>query len=55
MFWNQNVTTDRTIPNNKLGIIIRDSEKWTHLFMTITISGGISVIKVETEKILKYK
>jgi hypothetical protein len=29
ILWNQQVQTDRTIPNNKLGIIIRDNEKRT--------------------------
>ena len=55
MLWKQKVTTDRTIPNNRSGIINRDNEKWTYLFMTIAISGDINVIKIETEKILKYK
>ena len=27
ILWNQRVKTDRTIPNNKLDIIIRDNEK----------------------------
>ena len=29
IFWNQQVQTDRTIPNNKPDIIIRDTEKGT--------------------------
>jgi hypothetical protein len=29
VFWNQQVQTDRTIPNNKPDIIIRDNEKAT--------------------------
>ena len=29
VFWNQQVKTDRTIPNNKPDIIIRDNEKGT--------------------------
>ena len=51
MLWDQKVTTNRTNPE----IIIYDNEKWTYLFMTIAISGGISVVKIETEKIVKYK
>ena len=27
MFWNQQVQTDRTIPNNKLDITVRDKKK----------------------------
>jgi hypothetical protein len=27
ILWNQQVQTDRTIPNNKLDIVIRDNEK----------------------------
>jgi hypothetical protein len=29
ILWNKQVQTDRTIPNNKPGIIIRDDEKGT--------------------------
>jgi len=53
--WNQQVQTDRTIPNNKPDIIIRDSEKGTCLLIEVAISGDRNVIKTEAEKILKYK
>jgi hypothetical protein len=47
--------TDRTIPNNKPEIIIRDNEKGTCLLKDVAISGDRNVIKKEAEKILKYK
>jgi len=53
--WNQQVQTDRTIPNNKPDIIIRDNEKRTGMLMDVAISGDRNVIKKEVEKILKYK
>ena len=55
MLWNQQAQTDRTIPNNKPDIIIRDNEKGTCMFIDVAISGDRNVIKKETEKILKYK
>jgi len=54
ILWNQQVQTDRTIPNNKPDIIIRDSEKGTCMLMDVAISGDINVIKKEAGKILKY-
>jgi hypothetical protein len=48
-------TTDRTIPNNKPDIIIRDNEKRKCMLIDVAISGDINVIKKEAEKILKYK
>ena len=53
--WNQQVETDRTIPNNKLNIIIDDNEKRTCMLIDVAISGDRNVIKKEAEKILKYK
>ena len=53
--WNQQVQTDRTIPNNKPDIIIRDNEKGTCMLIDVAISGERNVIKKEAEKILKYK
>lgn len=47
--------TDRTIPNNKLDIVIRDKEKGTCLLIHIAISGDRNAIKKETEKILILK
>jgi len=53
--WNQQVKTDRTIPNNKPDIIIRDNGKRTCMLIDVAISGDRNVIKKEDEKILKYK
>jgi hypothetical protein len=55
ILWNQHVQTDRTIPNNKPDIIIRDNEKRTCMLLDVVISGDRNVIKKEAEKILKYK
>jgi len=55
ILWNQQLQTDRTIPNNKPDIIIRDNEKGTCLLIDVAISGDGNVIKKEAEKILKYK
>ena len=50
---NQQVRTDRTIPNNKADIIIRDSEKRTCILIDVAISGDSNVIKKEAEKNFK--
>jgi len=55
ILWNQQVQTDRTIPNNKPDIITRENEKGTCMLIDVAIAGDRSVIKKETEKILKYK
>ena len=55
ILWNQQVQTDRTIPNNKPDIIIRDNEKGTCMLIDAAISGDRNAIKKEAEKILKYK
>jgi len=55
ILWNQQVQTDRTIPNNKPDIIIHDNEKGTCMLIDVAISGDGNVIKKETEKMLKYK
>ena len=47
--------TDRTIPNNKPGIIIRDNKEGTYPLTDVADPGDRNVIKKETEKILKYK
>jgi hypothetical protein len=49
------VQTDRTIPNNKPDIIIRDNEKGISMLIDVAISGDRNVIKKEAEKILKYE
>ena len=54
ILWNQEVQTDRTIPNKKPDII-RDNEKGTCMLINVVISGERNVIKKEAEKILKYK
>ena len=55
ILWNQQVQTDRTLPNNKPDIIIRDNEKRTCILIDVAIQGDRNVIKKEAEKILKYK
>ena len=55
ILWNQQVQTDRTIPNNKPDIIILDNENGTCMSIDVAISGDRNVIKKEAEKILKYK
>jgi len=55
ILWNQQLQTDRTIPNNKPNIIIRDNGKRTCILIDVAISGDRNLIKKEVEKILKYK
>jgi hypothetical protein len=55
MQWNQQVQTDRIIPNNKPDIIISDNEKRKCMLIDVAISGHRNVIKKEAEKVLKYK
>ena len=55
ILWNQQVQTDRTIPNNKSDIIIRDNEKGTCMLIDVEISGDRNMIKKEVENIIKYK
>jgi hypothetical protein len=50
---NQHVLTDRTIPNNKPDIIMRDHEKGTCRLIDVAIPGDINVIRREAE-VLKY-
>ena len=52
---NQQVQTERTIPNNKPDIIIRDNDNGTCMLIDVAISADRNVIKKEAEKILKYK
>ena len=44
MLWNQQVQTDKTIPNNKPNII-RNNEKRTSMLIGVAISGDRNVIK----------
>jgi hypothetical protein len=39
------VSTERTIPNNKLDIIIHDNEEGTCILTDVAISGNRNVIK----------
>ena len=55
ILWNQCVQNNRTIPNNKPDIIIRDNERGTCMLIDAANSGDRNVIKKEAEKILKYK
>jgi hypothetical protein len=55
ILWNQQIQTDRTIPNNKPDIVICDYEKGTCMLIDVEIPGDRNVIHKETEKILKYK
>ena len=52
---NQQVRTDRTIPNNKPDIIVRDNKQVTCMLIDVSISGDRNVIKKDAEKILKCK
>ena len=53
ILWNQRVQTDRTIPNNKPDIIIRDNGKRTCMLIDVAIPGDRNVTKKEAENILK--
>jgi hypothetical protein len=49
------VQTDRTIPNNKPAIVIRDNEKGTYMLIDVAIPGDSNVIQKEAEKSLRYE
>jgi len=49
ILWNQQVQTDRTSPNNKPDVIIRDNEKRTCMLIDVAISGDRNMIKKEAE------
>jgi len=53
--WNQQVRTERNIPNNKLDIIICGNQKGTRMSVDVAIPGDRNVVKERDEKILKYK
>jgi hypothetical protein len=55
ILWNQQVTTERTIPDNKPDIIIRDNEEGTCILIDAEISGDRNMIKKEDEKLLKHE
>jgi hypothetical protein len=50
ILWNQQVQTDRTIPNNKTDIIVRDNEKGTCMLIDVAMSGDRNVIKKKPRK-----
>ena len=50
ILWNQQVPTDRTIPNNKPDIIIRDNEKRTCMLIDVAISGDRNVIRKKSRE-----
>lgn len=45
---------DRTIPTDKLDIIVTDSEVGICLLLDIAISVAVNVIKKKAEKIFRY-
>jgi hypothetical protein len=47
ILWNQQVKTDRTIPNNKPDIVIRDNEKRTWMLIDVEDPGDRNVIQKE--------
>jgi hypothetical protein len=49
------VQTDRTIPNNKPDIIIRDKYKGTRMLIDAAIVGERNVVEKEAEKFLNHK
>jgi hypothetical protein len=49
------VQTDRTFPNNKPDIVIRDNEKGTCMLIDVAVPGDRNLIQKEAKKILKYK
>jgi hypothetical protein len=48
------VRTDRTVPNNKPDIVVRDDHQGTCMSVDVAVAGDGNVIKREAEKILKY-
>ena len=55
IIWNQQVRTDRAVPNNKPDIIIRDDKEGTCMSIDVAFPEDRNVIKKEAEKILIYK
>jgi hypothetical protein len=45
ILWNQQVQTDRTIPNNKPYIVISDNEKRTCMLIDTAVPGDMNVIQ----------
>jgi hypothetical protein len=57
ILWNQQIQTDRTIPNNKTDIIlvIRDNKKRICMLIDLAISRDRNVIKKRSRENSKYK
>ena len=55
ILWKQQVRTDRTIPNNKLDIIIRDNKQGKCMLLDVANPRDRNVVKKEAEKILNCK
>jgi hypothetical protein len=55
ILWNQQVQTDRTIPNYKPDIVIHDNERGMCMLIDVAVSEDRNVIKKEVKKILKCK
>jgi hypothetical protein len=55
ILWNQQVQTERTIPNSKLDIILRDNEERKCILIDVALLGDRNVIKKEVEIIVKHK
>jgi hypothetical protein len=45
IMWNQQVQTERTIPNNRPDIVIRDNETGTCMLIDVAIPGHRNVIQ----------
>jgi hypothetical protein len=53
ILWTQQEKSDKTIPNNKWDILIRDNDKRTCVLIEFPNSGDRNVIKKQAEKMLK--
>ena len=53
ILWNQQVQTDKSIPNNKPDIIIHDDKQGMCMLIEAAIPGDRNVIMTEARKILK--
>jgi hypothetical protein len=49
------VQTDKTVPNHKPDIIIRDNKQGACMLLDAAIPADINVTKKEAEKILEHK
>ena len=54
ILWNHQVRTNRTIPDNKLDIIIRDTKQRTCMLTDVAVPGDICD-QVRSREDLKYK